>query len=202
MARPRTNIPTKPNDVRAQRSIKALQQALLNLLEDKPLDQILIKEITKAAGVSNQTFFRRFASKEDLLEQVATNEIRHLLLLGEDALSSKASESSAAHMCAYVADHRKLWRVLLNGGAAAAMREEFMRLAHELSNVRPRRNPWIPMELAVPFVASGLFEILAWWMRQPEDYPIENVITIFNALIVDNTVRRRDISLVTVSALR
>jgi hypothetical protein len=98
-------------------------------------------------------------------------------------------------MCAYIHAHRRLWSVLLNGGAAGAMRNEFMRVAREIAEAGPRANPWIPIELAVPYVTSGVFEIFAWWMRQPEDYPIDNVINLFNALIVDVAGRRRDVSL-------
>jgi hypothetical protein len=41
------------------------------------------------------------------------------------------------------------------------MREEFKRLAGEAAHSRPQANPWLPIELAVPFVTSGIFEILA-----------------------------------------
>ena len=195
MARPRTNLATQPVDARVQRSIDAMRSAFLGLLEHKAFDQILIKDITEAAGVSYPTFFRRFSSKEELLEQIAMEEVRHLLSLGEAAISQRKIENSAANMCEYVSSRRRLWSILLNGGASAAMREEFMRIAIGNSNARPRRNPWIPLELAVPFVTSGIFEIFAWWMRQPEDYPVSNVIKLFDALIVDSTGRRRDISL-------
>ena len=195
MARPRTNLATQPVDARVQRSIDAMRSAFLGLLEHKAFDQILIKDITEAAGVSYPTFFRRFSSKEELLEQIAMEEVRHLLSLGEAAISQRKIENSAANMCEYVSSRRRLWSILLNGGASAAMREEFMRIAIGNSNARPRRNPWIPLELAVPFVTSGIFEIFAWWMRQPEDYPVSNVVKLFDALIVDSTGRRRDISL-------
>jgi hypothetical protein len=104
-------------------------------------------------------------------------------------------ESSAEELCSYVQSRRRLWTVLLNGGASSAMRQEFSRISREIATGGPRANPWIPEELAVPFVTSGIFEIFSWWMRQPEDYPMENVVTLFNALIVDVTARRRNISL-------
>jgi AcrR family transcriptional regulator len=195
LARARTTIPTKPDDARAQRSIDALQSAFLALLEYRSFDLISIKDITEAAGISYPTFFRRFASKEELLEHIATEEVRRLLSLGEAAMARGEFEHSAADMCDYVQGRRKLWATLLNGGAASAMRQEFMRVAKEIADARPRSNPWIPLELAVPFVTSGIFEIFAWWMRQPEDYPLGNVVKLFNALIVDTTGRRRDISL-------
>lgn len=194
MARKRTTTPTKPDDVRARRSIQALQDAFLALLEQKPIDQIAIREITDTAGLSHPTFFRRFGSKEELLHHIATGELRKLLDLSQSAIASQTL-SSARQMCEYLHARRKLWRTLLTGGAASVMREEFMRSAAEVGARHPRPNPWIPLDLAVPFVTSGFFEILAWWMRQPDDYPIENVITLFNALIVENTARHRDIAL-------
>lgn len=194
MARPRTITPTKPDDARAQRSIDALRAAFLALIERKPLDQIFIKEITDEAGLSYPTFFRRFASKEELLEDIAAEEVRTLLSLGQSAMNRKATGSSRL-MLEYVQERRKLWTALLTGGAASAMRQEFMRVAREIARAGPRVNPWIPLDLAVAFVASGIFEILAWWMRQPADYPLDNVITLFNALIVDSTARPRNIVL-------
>jgi hypothetical protein len=83
----------------------------------------------------------------------------------------------------------------LNGGAAHSMREEFRRFANETAHSRPQANPWLPIELAVPFVTSGIFEILAWWLRQPPDYPVEKVVRLMNALIVEVTARPRDIDI-------
>lgn len=196
MARQRTTTPRKPDDARAQRSLDALRSAFLELIERKPLEQISIREITEAAGLSYPTFFRRFASKEALLEDIATEEVRRLLGLGHMAIDKRSGEESGAALCAYVQEHRKLWATLLTGGAASAMRKEFMRVAKEIATTRPRANPWLPVELAVAFVTSGIFEILAWWMRQPEDYPVENVARLFDALIVDSVGRPRKISLV------
>ena len=194
MARKRTTTPRIPDDARAQRSIDALRAAFLQLIEQKPLDQISIKEITDAAGLSYPTFFRRFASKEELLAHIATEEVQRLLSLGQAAMERKSPKSAEA-MCEYVQAHRRLWRTLLTGGAASAMREEFMRISRDIAASRPRSNPWLPIELAVPFVASGTFEIFAWWMRQPDDYPVENVITLFDALIIDSAGKPRNITL-------
>ena len=194
MARQRTTTPRQPDDARVQRSLEALRSGFLALIEQKPLDQIAIRDITEAAGVSYPTFFRRFAGKEALLADIATAEVRHLLGLGEDAIRRRPA-ASPARMCDYVAGHRPLWQALLTGGAASAMREEFMRISREIAAAGPRLNPWLPVDLAVPFVAGGIFEVLAWWMRQPDDYPVANVVALFNALIIDSAGKPRAITL-------
>jgi AcrR family transcriptional regulator len=195
MARKRTVVPTKPDDARAERSIDALRQALLRLLERRSLEQISIKDLTEAAGLSYPTFFRRFSNKEELLKDIATEEVRNLLTLSQAAIDKGNSLASGETLCRYVQKHRRLWSVLLTGGASTAMRQEFMRIAAETAITRPRHSPWLPVDLAVPFVTGGIFEILAWWMRQPASYPLSNVVKLFNALIVDTTLRRRSITL-------
>jgi len=149
--------------------------------------------LARSLACSYPTFFRRFAGKDDLLADIANAEVQKLLSLGEQGMAQRTS--SPLLMCEYVAAHRPLWRALLTGGAAAAMREEFMRISLEISARRPRHNPWIPVELAVSFVAGGIFTLLAWWMRQPDDYPVANVVTLFNALIIDSAGSPRDIAL-------
>ena len=194
MANKRTTKPTRPNDARAHRSVEALRNAFLELIEKKPLEDIAIREITETAGVSYPTFFRRFASKEALLEDIAASEVRHLLSLGNGTLSNTPSKSSSEVLCKYVHEHRTLWTSLLTGGAASAMRQEFIRIAGEISQSSGRVNPWLPIDLAVPFSTSCIFEILTWWMRQPEDYPINNVAKLMDVLVVDPLARPRDIT--------
>lgn len=171
-----------------------MHTAFLELIEQRPLEEIAIKEITDRAGVSYPTFFRRYVNKGELLEEIATDEVRKLLALGQAAFD-RTGIGNAEELCRYVHRHRSLWTVLLNGGAAHAMREEFKRIAEETAHSRPRANPWLPVELAVPFVTGGIFEILAWWLRQPIDYPVDKVVRLVNALIVDVTARPRDIDI-------
>lgn len=194
MARPRVNAPRQPDDPRAQRSIDALRAALLQLIEVKPIEEITIRNITDAAGVSYPTFFRRFARKEELLEDIAAREVRAVLSLGRAALENGGS-GSGEPLCTYVQAHRRLWRTLLTGGASGVMRSEFMRVAKEIGASRPPSNPWLPSDLAPGFVTGGIIELLTWWMHQPDDYPVANVIKLFDALIVHNVSRPRDIRL-------
>lgn len=177
-------------DARSRRSIEALRRALLDLVMEKPLEDVSIRDIAGRAGVSYPTFFRHYASKNEVLESIATEEVRRLLDLGQ---ATFAETGSAEVMCRYIHAHRPLWSVLLNGGAADAMRGEFMRISHEIAAVRPRYNQWLPIELSVPFVTSGIFEIMSWWMRQPEDYPLDKVIRLFDVLIVEAFAASRDI---------
>lgn len=183
---------SRPTDARAMRSREALRAALLELIGSRPLDQIAIRDITAQAGVSYPVFFRRYASKEELLEDVATGEVRQLLSLSLPMFESEAEMESLWALCRYVDEHRALWTRLLTCGAAPAMRGEFLRIAKQIGE---RSDSWLPVDLAAPFVVGGLFEILAWWLGQPADYPMEKVVRIIDALIVKSVARPEGIDL-------
>ena len=58
---------TKKIDRRIRRTRKLLQNALIQLLRQKPLAKIQIKEIVNVADVSRPTFYQHFETKEKLL---------------------------------------------------------------------------------------------------------------------------------------
>jgi AcrR family transcriptional regulator len=187
--RPLTNQRmSRPDDARALRSRDALKEGLLRLIERNPFDQISIRDITTAAGVSYPVFFRRYRNKEELLADIAAEEVRNLLARASPMMD-RDSEESMRGFCNFVKAHRKLWTTLLTTGATSIMRAEFIRIAKEIAATRKRSNPWLPVDLAASFVVSGIFEILAWWLQQPASYPIENVMTFLDVLIVRSTAR-------------
>lgn len=193
MARKRTTTPVVPDDPRSHRSIEALKVALLALIEVRPFERISIKDITDTAGLSYQTFFRRFGGKDELLREIASEEVARVLSLGHAAIEQRIGHETGRAFCERVQRHRPLWTALLAGGAASFVREEFLRVAKQVAREHPRVNPAIPLDLAAAVATSGMFEILTWWMRQPDDYPIENVVTLFDALVVDSIGRPRDL---------
>lgn len=54
-------------DLRKRRSQEKLQLALAHHLQTKTIDEITIGELTKTAGVSRQTFYSNFDSKQSIL---------------------------------------------------------------------------------------------------------------------------------------
>jgi AcrR family transcriptional regulator len=154
-------------DARAVKSSQALQAALLALLERKPLDQITVREIATEAGVHYATFFRHHPTKEALLDHVAAEQIDRLVALTLPVLDGADSYAAVTALFTYVEDHRTLWSALLTGGAAAAMREELLRISRRLAAERAPAQAWLPVDLAVNCSVSLIFETLAWWLAQP-----------------------------------
>src|SRR6516162_647905 len=66
-------------DARAARTANALRRALLELLEHKAWDEITVRDITSMADISYATFFRHYSTKEALLNEVASDQMRSLV---------------------------------------------------------------------------------------------------------------------------
>src|SRR5436305_623348 len=106
-------------DARMVRTRAALRDALLVLLEQKPFEQITIREIAAQSGTGYATFFRHYETKGELLNDIAAAEIGGLLALALPVLFVETDSRAAARtLCAYVDERRTLWSALLTGGAA------------------------------------------------------------------------------------
>jgi AcrR family transcriptional regulator len=175
-------------DARAVRTREALRGALLSLLDSKPLEQISIRDIAAESGVGYTTFFRHHPTKESLLDDLAAEQIRHLIGLSLPVYEQAADARAAAlTLCRYVAEHRPLWTTLLTGGAAAALREEFVRISREVAARAPSVG-WPPAEIGIILVVSGTIELLAWWLRQDEPMTVEQIAEIHDRLVTSPTV--------------
>src|SRR5260370_36727874 len=58
---------SQSQDLRARRTRKWLQAALIELMKEKPFQDIQITELTARAQVSRAAFYLHFRSKEELL---------------------------------------------------------------------------------------------------------------------------------------
>lgn len=180
--------PSSVKDARAIRSGTALAEALLTLLERKPFDQITIREICATAGLHYATFFRHHPSKESLLDAVAADQIDTIVEL---ALAGGVGPQGWRVLCLYVEEHRALWAALLNGGAAAAMREEWLRNAQEVASQQEPVGTWLPKELGVVCSVSLIADTLSWWLAQPAGvHSVDAVAAILDRLVSASTMSR------------
>lgn len=173
------------NDARAVRTREALRQALLGLLEVKPLEQITIRDIAAAADIGYTTFFRHHPTKESLLDDLAAEQIGRLVNLVMPVMVAKDASAASQALFAYVDEQRSLWSTLLTGGAAGALREEFLRISHELAVSWPEPpRTWPPVEVVTLLAVSGTIELLAWWLRQENPLSVDEVAEIHSRVVM------------------
>lgn len=171
-------------DARAVRTSAALRDAMLSLLETKSFEQITVRDICAQAGVHYATFFRHHETKEALLDHIAAKQIEHLVQLTLPIRMSQGELTANLALCEYVRQNRRLWTVLLNGGASATMRDEWLRQSQIVAETHEPANSWLPMELGVLCSVSLIADTLSWWLAQePQLHSVEQVATILHRLM-------------------
>jgi AcrR family transcriptional regulator len=171
-------------DARMLRSRAALRNGLLKLLERKSLEQITIRDIVARADVGYATFFRHHPTKESLLRDLAADQIDGLVNMALRALDAVNSRAACLALCTYVNERRALWSTLLTGGAAGAMREEFIRIASRVAATRMEKGARIPPDLGAVHASSAIIEMLAWWLRQSRPIPVQRLAELMDRLVI------------------
>ena len=177
--------PVRREDARITRSRRALHAALLALIETRPLEAVTIRAITEAAGVGYATFYRHYPTKAELLNDVAADQIRELVGLSVPALGTAHNTREACRaILRYVDAQRPVWRALLTGGAARAIRAEIIAVSREVTAAVPHRDGWLPTDLSHRFVASAMVELLSWWLEADGRVDVEQGAELLDRLII------------------
>ena len=102
-----------------------LTDALLALLGQKPIDEISISELTSKAGVGRASFYRNYASKEDILKRrlaVLTREWKDVWDKSEDTPLSEKVRIMIAHF----ERHRSFYALLNGQGLTYLLKDAIM----------------------------------------------------------------------------
>lgn len=175
---------TSRTDARSLRSKARLREALLHLIEDRPYDGISLREIAAEAGVSYPTLFNHYDGKNALFHDLARAEIGALLAAFR-ARRTSSDWRPGADICALILERRSLWRTLLTTGAADAMRAEFIRLGRSFISATTKLGHNFPFDVVSGLIASGMFEIIAWWLGQPAEHDTAEIADMLERLVLE-----------------
>lgn len=92
----------------AQMTKLALAQSLKQLMAERTLDKISVKEIVTRCGVNRQTFYYHFKDIYDLLDWMFINEGQEFARSYPDTKTNDDGESAIRNMCTYLKDNKQM----------------------------------------------------------------------------------------------
>jgi len=164
-------------DKRVRRTHERLGSALIELIQEKPIDDVTVQEVLDRASVGRSTFYLHFRDKNDLL----LSELEKFLEMMSTALSIRKEESRrvvpVAELFAHIGKQKKIYRALADSGRL----NDFFDLAQgyfsrgiEQRLRESKRLPKLPQrELAVRAfaLAGSLLSLLRWWLNRGAKEP-------------------------------
>lgn len=181
-------------DLRVRRTRKLLIQALIELTIEKGFAAITVQDLADRAMVNRATFYRHYLDKYDLLDQYM-NEVYELTASQEKLFADQTQEAEAENppvgmvrMFEQVQQHADFFRVMLGPKGDPA----FVHRIQQYSEMRLRsllpgggvqlkpKSP--PFELCLNYLSHAGVGVLAWWLKEGQSYPPEQVAVWLNQL--------------------
>ena len=150
---------------------RLVREALLKLLEKKPLRQISVRELCETAGINRSTFYRHYGAPENVLQEIQTDVIQHIIDLADEHGSSVPMREYLERVCEFLWENRKVNRILLSSQTQSASTELFHMTSNALWTVRmfrPEMEDMDPItdQAAMLFVESGCYAVFRWWLQE------------------------------------
>jgi len=180
--------PRKP-DARVQRTRDRLGRALIELIVEKPINDVTVQDVLDRARVGRSTFYLHYCDKDDLL----MSQLEMFLEMMSTTLSVRKEKSNRVvpveEMFAHIGNQNKLYRVLTDSGHL----KEFFDLAEgyfargierrlaesgRLANLQQRE-----LAARASALAGSLLSLLRWWLDRGEKEPPKAMDEMFHRMV-------------------
>lgn len=162
---------TKKVDRRVKYTKMALKDSLVQLLCEKPISRITIKEICEKADINRGTFYAHYTDQIDLLKKVEQELIADINeYLDSCFINDKESEvlQTLKNLLDYIAANAELVRVLLGENGDMDFQREIKMIVHQRCTAYWRTNKSINQNTADyihAFIVTGSIGIIQRWLN-------------------------------------
>lgn len=181
------NDSTKKTDRRIERSQRALQEALLQLMLEKGYGETSVSDIVERANVGRSTFYAHFADKEDLLQQ----SLQGLKAFLTDETIVPPNREGPSHpaltfalpMFLHAYEQRNLFQSLMAVRSGAPVQEHLQimltdliveKLDSKACGTSGGEDRELPPLLRAHFIVGAFLAVLLRWVADPaEETPYE-----------------------------
>lgn len=161
-----------------------MREALLQVLEERPLKAISGAMIAERANVGYATFFRHYADVRALVVDTVAAVTDELAQAMMPALLAADSGGAALVLVEAVSARRLVFRSLFFG-AGDVLRAELSRQVIQRLDALPDLSPsWLPRQLATRVAVTGTVEVLDWWLREEPGMGTGDVARLLDRLVI------------------
>lgn len=107
----------KNEDTRVQYTKKVLHNAILELLKEKSIDKVTVKEICETAGLNRGTFYLHYNSPADLLKDVENQFIANNMKYFDSYWNAQRQITFLDQLFECISKNRDICRILMSSNA-------------------------------------------------------------------------------------
>lgn len=164
------NVSALKNELRNTYVIEHITDALLALLNEKPLAEISITEICNFAGVGRMSFYRNFNSKKDILyryNKKLLSDWSHSI-----AVSNYSLQESILSLFRHCKEHESFYILLYRSGLSNCLLDTIKALL-DLTPETPNLAAYVKA-----YAAHSYFGLIDEWIRRGMQESVETLATL------------------------
>ena len=150
----------------------AITDALFALMQERPLDRITITDVIRRAEVARVSFYRNYASKEDVLVTLVRDVLETYRAEADYDLTDYTSRRNVVRAFRYFERYRDYALNLYHSGFGAMLLEELNRFHVEIAGVMPAASP---KRYQLYAFIGALLNTAIVWLQEDAPAPVETV---------------------------
>ena len=174
------------NDRRVRRTKKILKETLAELLLEKDLHEITVRELTDKADLSRGTFYAHYTDVFDLFEQMekdAFDEMRNIMDLDPTHVYDTLFNS----LLDYVKDNEKICKLFMSQGSKSNFRDKLSVFLEENvskivlyeMNATEMKDDW---RFLTRYHSYALIAVLSLWLETGFTYPRKKLVNMIMSI--------------------
>lgn len=157
------------HDLRIAVTKKMIRDALLQLLEDTPLERITVSRLCDLSGVNRTTFYRHYQTLQDVLREQEAEFLRNAPRPASAPKTMAEAQSYLETICTYFYENARLTRLLILSHTDTDLLEEMHRFCRSCLELRKAELP-APMidedtrKAVFALIGGGVHCLLRQWI--------------------------------------
>ncbi len=182
------NYPQRPLDRRQRKSREAIQNALLALLRDKPLEEITISELSARADVNRKTFYNNYHNIQEVRDELDNRYLDMIFsLLGTDENALRSSNLEDLFLGLFHGLHANLeqCRLIFDSGEYSCLAERLKQviLPYLRKTAENADRSAAAQDYVAEYTVNGVSSLINMWLHTEQMMPDEEIASLAAALV-------------------
>lgn len=149
-----------------------LQDSLIELMKEKPISKITIKELCEKADINRSTFYAHYTNQYDLLRKIEDETFSW----AKEAFNTLIGKTADKHetidglegICQYFVENSKHLQVLMSEQGDVDFQKQLFTLVYQLCGIEPsagHNGDADTKDLSFIFVVNGSVGLIQHWLK-------------------------------------
>lgn len=178
-------------DRRIRRSKRLLKESLIQLMSERDMKDISVRDVTELADLNRGTFYLHYSGVEDLLESIGDDLLADFSQVLDEYLPHCDQDPSYIHIIdrifSYIFENAAIFRIMLLNSNNDRFIEKYIAIivgkSFEIQQKKNWRFSLEKMEYIFRFIAYGVVGVLKKWSRENMTLTVKEMIAMMTEVL-------------------